>query len=102
MSDLSERIVEAGARAIETQMASDDNMPEDIARACIAAALAAVAPLIAAAEREACAAESIAVAAEYRRLAQAASEKRALERVVCFHNRASGAEQAAAAIRARS
>jgi len=38
MDDLTQRIVEAGARAIETQMALDDNSPEDIARACLSAA----------------------------------------------------------------
>ena len=37
---LSERMVEAAGLAVEAQMATDDNMPEDIARAALTAALA--------------------------------------------------------------
>jgi hypothetical protein len=37
---LPERMVEAAGLAVETQMATDDNMPEDIARAALTAALA--------------------------------------------------------------
>jgi len=37
-ADLTQRIVEAAALAIETQMALDDNSPEDIAHACLSAA----------------------------------------------------------------
>jgi hypothetical protein len=37
---LPERMVEAAGLAVEAQMATDDNMPEDIARAALTAALA--------------------------------------------------------------